>query len=92
MALIMAAPRHARSCGASAGRFLACKPVLHLEKTKIIYCKDANRQGDFPIIAFDVLGFQFRARKTTCTAFYPLPNRSAHQANSPTLEAAPPQR
>src|SRR6266571_745903 len=45
-------------------RFAACKLVLHPEKTKIVYCKDANRRGDFPIISFDFLGFQFRARKT----------------------------
>jgi RNA-directed DNA polymerase len=38
--------------------------VLHPDKTKIVYCKDANRPGDFPVIAFDFLGFQFRARKT----------------------------
>jgi RNA-directed DNA polymerase len=30
----------------------------------VVYCKDANRRGDFPIISFDFLGFQFRARKT----------------------------
>ena len=29
-------------------RFVACKLVLHPEKTKIVYCKDANRRGDFP--------------------------------------------
>jgi retron-type reverse transcriptase len=29
-------------------RFAACKLVLHPEKTKIVYCKDANRLGDFP--------------------------------------------
>ena len=34
------------------------------QKTKIVYCKDINRSDDFPIIAFDFLGFQFRARKT----------------------------
>ena len=49
---------------ALADRFSACKLVLHPEKTQIVYCKDANRQGDFPVIAFDFLGFQFRARKT----------------------------
>ena len=38
--------------------------MLHPEKTKIVYCKDANRRGDFPVIAFDFLGYQFRARKT----------------------------
>jgi group II intron reverse transcriptase/maturase len=46
------------------GRFGACKLALHPEKTKIVYCKDANRRGDFPNTHFDFLGFQFRARKT----------------------------
>jgi RNA-directed DNA polymerase len=45
-------------------RLADCKLVLHPEKTKIVYCKDVNRRGDFPVIAFDFLGFQFRARKT----------------------------
>ena len=44
-------------------RFAACKLVLHPEKTKIVYCKDANRRGDFPNQSFDFLGFTFRARK-----------------------------
>src|SRR5271155_496303 len=44
-------------------RFAACKLVLHPEKTKIVYCKDANRHGDFPNQSFDFLGFSFRARK-----------------------------
>ncbi len=41
--------------------------TLHPEKTKIVYCKDANRRGDYPNIRFDFLGFQFRARKTVWT-------------------------
>jgi group II intron reverse transcriptase/maturase len=45
-------------------RFAACKLILHPEKTKIVYCKDANRRGDFPNQSFDFLGFTFRARKT----------------------------
>ena len=49
---------------ALADRFAACKLVLHPEKTKIVYCKDANRRGDFPNQSFDFLGFSFRARKT----------------------------
>ena len=48
---------------AIADRFAACKLVLHPEKTKIVYCKDVNRKGDFPNIRFDFLGYQFRARK-----------------------------
>jgi group II intron reverse transcriptase/maturase len=47
-----------------ADRFAACKLVLHPEKTKIVYCKDAKRRGDFPNQSFDFLGFNFRARKT----------------------------
>src|SRR6202051_4218313 len=49
---------------ALADRFAACRLVLHPEKTKIVYCKDANRRGDFPNQSFDFLGFSFRARKT----------------------------
>jgi hypothetical protein len=41
-----------------ADRFAACKLVLHPEKTKIVYCKDALRQDDFPVIAFDFLGYR----------------------------------
>ena len=37
--------------------------MLHPEKTKIVYCKDANRHGDFSNQSFDFLGFRFRARK-----------------------------
>ena len=37
-------------------RFAACKLVLHPEKTKIVYCEDANRRGDFPNQSFDFLG------------------------------------
>ena len=48
-------------------RFAACGLELHPTKTKIVYCKDANRRGDFPDIRFDFLGFQFRARKTMWT-------------------------
>ena len=48
---------------ALADRFAACKLVLHPEKTKIVYCKDANRRGDFPNQSFDFLGFTFRAEE-----------------------------
>jgi RNA-directed DNA polymerase len=43
-------------------RFAACKLVLHPEKTKIVYCKDANRQGSHPNETFDFLGYTFRPR------------------------------
>jgi RNA-directed DNA polymerase len=44
-------------------RFAAYKMVLHPEKTKTVYCEDANRRGDFPNQWFDFLGFTFGARK-----------------------------
>ncbi len=49
---------------ALADRFTTCKLVCILEKTKIVYCKDANRRGDFPNQSFDFLGFTFRERRT----------------------------
>ena len=45
------------------GRIGACKLELHPDKTKIVYCKDANRQGSYPQQKFDFLGFTFRPRK-----------------------------
>lgn len=36
---------------------------LHPVKTKIVYCKDANRRGDYEHTSFDFLGCTFRARK-----------------------------
>ena len=36
---------------------------LSPEKTKIVYCKDANRRGDSEHTSFDFLGYTFRARK-----------------------------
>jgi group II intron reverse transcriptase/maturase len=48
---------------AIADRFAHCKLVLHPQKTQIVYCKDVNRQSDYPVIRFDFLGYQFRARK-----------------------------
>ena len=51
-------------CGALQVRFAACKLALHPEKTKIVYCKDKNRTGNYPNTSFDFLGFTFRVRKT----------------------------
>jgi group II intron reverse transcriptase/maturase len=45
-------------------RFAACGLVLHPQKTQLVYCKDVNRRGDFPIQSFDFLGYTFRSRKT----------------------------
>jgi RNA-directed DNA polymerase len=45
-------------------RFTACGLTLHPQKTKIVYCKDWNRRGEFPVHSFDFLGYNFRPRKT----------------------------
>lgn len=45
-------------------RFAACKLELHPQKTKIAYCRDANRRGTYPQKQFDFLGFTFRPRKS----------------------------
>ena len=43
-------------------RLQECGLELHPVKTKIVYCKDANRKGDFELQKFDFLGFTFRPR------------------------------
>ena len=35
---------------------------MHPQKTRIVYCKDANRTGKYPVRSFDFLGFTFRPR------------------------------
>lgn len=37
---------------------------LNLEKTKIVYCKDDDRKGDYPHTSFDFLGYTFRPRQS----------------------------
>jgi RNA-directed DNA polymerase len=36
---------------------------LHPDKTKIVYCQDSNRRGDFEHTSFTFLGFTFQPRK-----------------------------
>lgn len=43
-------------------RFADCGLELHPEKTKVVYCKDTNRKGDYPVHQFDFLGYTFRPR------------------------------
>jgi len=45
-----------------ADRLRNCGLELHPEKTKVVYCKDANRRGNYDTISFDFLGYQFRPR------------------------------
>jgi RNA-directed DNA polymerase len=49
---------------AIAKRLAQCKLELHPEKTKIVYCKDDDRRGNYLNEKFDFLGFTFRARKS----------------------------
>lgn len=44
-------------------RMHACGLRLSPEKTKIVYCKDSNRKGDYENVSFKFLGFTFKPRK-----------------------------
>jgi RNA-directed DNA polymerase len=44
-------------------RFQECGLEIHPEKSRIVYCKDTNRQGNHENISFDFLGFTFRPRR-----------------------------
>lgn len=43
-------------------RLAQCGLELHPQKTRIVYCKDADRRGDYPDTSFDFLGYTFRPR------------------------------
>ena len=45
-------------------RLHKCGLEIHPVKTKIVYCKDDDRQGVYPVRKFDFLGFEFRARRS----------------------------
>ena len=45
------------------GRFAQCGLELHSEKTRIVYCKDDDRPGDFEHVKFDFLGYTFQPRR-----------------------------
>lgn len=44
-------------------RFKECGLEINVEKSRIVYCKDANRQEACEDISFDFLGFTFRPRR-----------------------------
>lgn len=52
--------RYARD--AIAGRLAEVGLELHPQKTKIVYCKDADRRGDHEATSFVFLGYEFRPR------------------------------
>jgi RNA-directed DNA polymerase len=45
-------------------RLAECKLELHPIKTRIVYCKDDDRRGEFPETKFDFLGYTFRPRRS----------------------------
>lgn len=47
---------------AIAKRLALCKLEAHPDKTKIVYCRDSNRRGQYPMTSFDSLGYTFRPR------------------------------
>jgi RNA-directed DNA polymerase len=49
---------------AIAERLQNCGLELHLEKTKIVYCKDDDRRRTYLNEKFDFLGYTFRARSS----------------------------
>jgi len=47
---------------AIAGRLAQCGLELHPDKTRIVYCKDADRRATYANERFDFLGYTFRPR------------------------------
>jgi RNA-directed DNA polymerase len=45
-------------------RLHECGLEMHPVKTKIVYCKDDDRGGSYPVTSFDFLGYTFRARRS----------------------------
>jgi len=45
-------------------RLAECGLQLHPVKTRIVYCKDDDRRGDWPEQSFDFLGYTFRPRRS----------------------------
>jgi len=44
-------------------RFAECGLQLNLQKTRIVYCKNSSRRGNYPEQKFDFLGYTFRPRR-----------------------------
>jgi group II intron reverse transcriptase/maturase len=43
-------------------RMTDCDLQLHPEKTKLVYCRDFKRQGNYHTVKFDFLGYSFQPR------------------------------
>jgi RNA-directed DNA polymerase len=44
-------------------RLMECKLELHPDKTKIVYCRDSNRNEEHKNVSFTFLGYTFKPRK-----------------------------
>lgn len=44
-------------------RLQDCSLEIHPDKSRIVYCKDNNRKGNYSLITFDFLGYTFRPRR-----------------------------
>lgn len=57
---------------AIADRLQGCGLALHPEKSKIVYCRDTKRKGEYPIYMFDFLGYTFRPRvaRNKCGVYF----------------------
>jgi RNA-directed DNA polymerase len=49
-------------------RMVAVGLRLHPDKTRIVYCRDSNRRGQYPHTAFTFLGYTFQPRKSRSKA------------------------
>jgi RNA-directed DNA polymerase len=77
---------------AIADRLGALGLELHPAKTKIVYCKDANRPGSYEHTSFDFLGYTFRGRlargpRGYFTGFSPAISDKARKAKGQQIRA-----
>jgi len=75
-----------------AKRLRALGLELHPEKTKVVFCKDANRRGEAEHTSFDFLGYTFRGRMARgprgyFMSFAPAIASTARRALSQTIRA-----
>jgi len=67
-------------------RLAECNLIVHPEKTKVVYCKDAKRKGSYENIEFDFLGYTFRPMtvrtkgKALIVVFKPCMSRKSKKA------------
>lgn len=76
---------------AIAARLAVCRLELHPEKTKVVYCADANRRAPHAVRQFDFLGYTFKPRPAMSrrgklfTSFVPAVSEKAGKAMRQTI-------